>query len=350
MGVIEPGSGAEVAQALKQAGAEERPLLVVGGRTHLDKGNPTAAEDELSTRKLGRVVAYEPAEMLVVAEAGVTFAELDGIVAEHGQEWPVDAPPEATVGGIIAAGVSSPRRLLVGGVRDTVLELQVVTGDGRELRAGARTVKNVAGFDLCRLLTGSLGTLGVITQAALKLRPRPRHRRTLTLAGGFDVAERLLASVPLPAAVLVTPRWVALRLEGWQVDVEAQAERAAAVAGPPLETEQDSPFPPAQPWRQHPVTVEAAVAPARLEALAAAAGGDWGALAGVGTLWAGLPSAGEPLAELRHAAAELGGIAPVVRGPGGLGPGLPAAVVQRRIKHAFDPAGILAPGRFWGGI
>jgi glycolate oxidase FAD binding subunit len=355
--VVEPGSRAELAEALEAASAGGRRLLPVGGRTHLDKGNPTAVDAELSTAKLDALVSCEAAEMIAVVEAGMTVGELDAVLAEQGQEWPVDALPEATVGGVVAVAPSSPRRLAVGAVRDSVLELHLVTGDGRELRAGHRTVKNVAGFDLCKLLTGSLGTLGVITQVALRLRPRPRARRTLRFevpgadpGSGFELATALLGAAPLAAAVLVTPGAVHLRLEGWPDDVAAQAARAAEAAGAPAAAPADGPFPASRPWLDAPVVVEAAVAPSRLAALAAGLPGAWGALAGVGILWAGLPDPGEPLTELRALAAGLGGIAPVVRGRGGLGPGLPAPEVHRRLKHAFDPAGILAPGRFWEGM
>jgi glycolate oxidase FAD binding subunit len=366
---VEPASREELAGVLTAASAEGRRLLPVGGRTHLDKGNPTVVDAELSVRKLNRVVACEAAEMIAVVEAGLTVGELDAVLAEQGQEWPVDAAPEATVGGVVATAPSSPRRLAVGAVRDSVLELHLVTGDGRALRAGHRTVKNVAGFDLCKLLTGSLGTLGVITQVALRLRPRPRARRTLTFpvggaagnaagaagardaSGPFALAAELLAAAPLAAAVLVTPGEVVVRLEGWQADVEEQAATAVAAAGiEPASDEQGTPFPRSRAWLGAPVVAEAALPPSRLPELAAAAGDNWAALAGVGILWAGLPDTSEPLAALRARAAELGGIAPVVRGSGGLGPGLPAAAVHQRIKRAFDPAGILAPGRFWGGL
>jgi glycolate oxidase FAD binding subunit len=354
---VEPASREELARTLAAASAEGRRLLPVGGRTHLGKGNPTVVDAELSVRKLNRLVSCEAAEMIAVVEAGLTIGELDAVLAGQGQEWPVDAAPEATVGGVVATAPSSPRRLAVGAVRDSVLELHLVTGDGRELRAGHPTVKNVAGFDLCKLLTGSLGTLGVITQVALRLRPRPGARRTLAFpaAGGvsesFALAVALLAAAPLAAAVLVTPDAVVLRLEGWPADVDEQAARAAAVAGgAPVAGGPDEPFPAARPWLDAPVVVEAAVPPSRLPALAASAGASWAALAGVGIAWVGLPGPGEPLSALRARVAELGGVAPVVRGPGGLGPGLPAPRVQERIKHAFDPAGILAPGRFWGGL
>ena len=168
---IHPHTKADVAEALREASAAGVRVLPVGGRRHMDRGNPTEVDAELWTTQLDQVVAYDPAEMLAVVEAGMRIGDLAAMLAAHGQEWPIDAPPDATVGGVIAAGVSSPRRLKVGLMRDTVAEMELVTGDGRLVRCGARTVKNVTGYDVHRLATGSLGTLGVIVQVALKVRP-----------------------------------------------------------------------------------------------------------------------------------------------------------------------------------
>jgi glycolate oxidase FAD binding subunit len=171
--LIEPITKAQVVAEIVDAAARGRRLLPVGGRTHLDRGEPTEVDAELSTTKLDRLVSYEPAEMIAVVEAGMRVGELSERLARAGQEWAVDAPAQATVGGVIASGTSSPRRLRVGHVRDTILEVQLVTGDGRIVRGGGRTVKNVTGYDLPRLLTGSLGTLGVIVDVTLRVIPRP---------------------------------------------------------------------------------------------------------------------------------------------------------------------------------
>jgi glycolate oxidase FAD binding subunit len=324
--LIAPGSRDEVAAAVAAARAGGRRLLPVGGRTHLDKGNPSPVDAELELTGLDRLVDYHPEEMLAVVEAGMRCGRLDQVLAEQGQEWPVDAPERATVGGVIAAAASSPRRLAVGPVRDLVLEVELVTGDGRRVRAGGRTVKNVSGYDLCRLVTGSLGTLGVIVQVALKLRPLPRARRTIVATGGPRRAAELLRAVPLATAALVTPDGVELRLEGWPTDVEEQTDRAVALLGAEAGVRDDVPFPAERVLLEAPVVVEAAVAPSRLpalvEAIEALADGragrpGWAALAGVGACWIGLGEAGGPLERLRTVVAELGGIAPVVRGPGG---------------------------------
>ena len=230
MDLIHPTSKADVVEAIRDANATARRLLVVGGRRHVDKGNPAEVDAELWTTQLDRLVAYEPAEMIAVVEAGMRIGELDRILADGGQEWPSDAPADATVGGVIASGASSPRRLKVGALRDTVLEAEIVTGDGRLVRSGARTVKNVTGYDLHKLVVGSLGTLGVIVQVAIKVRPLPHARRTLRFEGDLALARELVDAVHGSTAVLATPGTVELRLEGWPEEVEEQTASARRVA------------------------------------------------------------------------------------------------------------------------
>ena len=205
MDLIHPSSRADVVEAVRDANATARRLLVVGGRWHVDKGNPCEVDAELWTTQLDRLVAYEPAEMIAVVEAGMRIGELDRILAGDGQEWPSDAPADATVGGVLASGASSPRRLKVGALRDTVLEAEIVTGDGRLVRSGARTVKNVTGYDLHKLVVGSLGTLGVIVQVAIKVRPLPHARRTLRFVGDLALARVLVDAVHGSTAVLAMP-------------------------------------------------------------------------------------------------------------------------------------------------
>jgi glycolate oxidase FAD binding subunit len=346
--LIHPLTKADVIDAVRRANADRRRLLVVGGRRHVDRGNPSEVDAELWTTQLDRLVAYEPDEMVAVVEAGIRVGDLAARLAEGGQEWPSDAPDDATVGGVIASGASSPRRLRVGALRDTVLEAEAVTGEGRPVRSGARTVKNVTGYDLHKLLAGSLGTLGVMVQVALKVRPLPEARRTVRFAGdGLDVAGSVLAAVPTAAGVFATAGGVELRLEGWREEVDEQTRAAAAVREPD-EVVDDGPFPAARPWRGAPVVAEVAVPPSRLGDVLD--GEAWGALAGVGIAWVGLDGA-DALDALRARARSAGGIAPAIRGPGGLGDEpLPAEAVQRRLKAAFDPNGVLAPGRGWGGV
>jgi glycolate oxidase FAD binding subunit len=339
--LIHPHTKHDVASALRSASAQGVRVLVVGGRQHVDKGNPSEIDAELWTTLLDERVAYDPAEMLCVVEAGMRIRDLSLLLAEGGQEWPVDAPGDATVGGVIATGGPTIRQLRVGTMRDSVVEMEVVTGNGRIVRSGARTVKNVTGYDVHRLLTGSLGTLGVIVQVALKVRPLPKATRTLvTREGGVGLGRRLLDSVPLPAAVLAEPDRIVLRLEGWPEEVDEQTDAARAITA---FDEVDSMFP--EPlFPEAPIVAEAAVTPSRLATLLRDARG-YRAMIGVGFAWVPFPDAGS-LGAFRDRVAELGGVAPVIRGAGGLGWGSgPAPDVQRRIRSALDPAGILAPGR-----
>ena len=344
MDLIHPHAKHDVIEAMRDAASHGHRVLVVGGRTHMDRGNPCEVDTELWTTMLDEVAAYEPAEMLAVVEAGMRVADLQALVAEGGQEWPVDAPSDATVGGVVAAGVSSFRRLRVGHVRDTVVEIELVTGDGRLVKSGARTVKNVTGYDLHRLATGSLGTLGVIVQVAVKLRPRPQVCRRLTAEGdGLELGRQLLQSVPLPAAVIAEPGRVSLWLEGWPDEVEEQTAAARTVTG--AWSVEDDPEPLDPLAIDGEVVVEAAVAPSRIADLVAGRD-DWTALLGVGLVWFGLPDGAESLDGLRGSVAEAAGVAPVIRGAGGLGDAtVPARAIHRRLKESFDPAGILAPSR-----
>jgi glycolate oxidase FAD binding subunit len=347
--LIAPGSKDQVREALHEASERGTRVSIVGGRTHADMGDPCEVDRELTTSGLDRVVAYDPAEMLAVVEAGMRIGDLRRVLAEGGQEWPADVSDDATVGGTIATAPSSPRRLRMGPLRDTVVEMELVTGDGRLVRSGARTVKSVAGYDVHRLATGSLGTLGAIVQVAVKLRPLPKARRLVIASeGGLAAGRRILEAVPLPSSVVATPDRVEITLEGWPDEIEEQtaAVRSAADDVTVLEGEGVG----GSEAITAPVVVEVAVPPSKLSVVLEEAS-DWRALMGVGIAWVGLADVGERLTALRGRVAEAGGIAPVIRGPGGLGDASVAALeVQRRLKAAFDPAGILAPGRFWGGL
>ena len=348
MDLIAPASKAEVGEALRSASERRARVAIVGGRTHADKGNPCTADEELAMTGLDRVISHDPEEMLAVVESGIGVGALRQVLAEGGQEWPSDAPDDATVGGTIAVAASSPRRLRMGPLRDSVVELELVTGDGRLVRSGARTVKSVQGYDLHRLATGSLGTLGAIVQVAVKVRPLPKARRlVMSAAGGLDAGRTLLAAVPLPSSVVATPDRIEIALEGWPEEIEEQTATIREAAGD-VESHDGATISGPEAVAA-PIVAEVAVAPSRLDAVLGGAD-DWRALMGVGIAWVGIPD-GDRLASLRTRVVEVGGIAPVIRGPGGLGDAPVAALeVHRRLKAAFDPFGILAPGRFWAGL
>ena len=317
MDLIAPASREEVQAALRDASARRSPIAIAGGGTHEDKGNPIETERTLSMTSIDGVVAFDPAEMLAVVEGGMRIGALRERLTEGGQEWPVDAPDDATVGGVVATAPSSTRRLRLGPLRDSVVEIELVTGDGRLVRSGARTVKSVQGYDVHRLATGSLGTLGAIVQVAVKVRPLPRARRVVvTSNGGVEAGRRLLDAVPLPSSVVATADRVEVGLEGWPEEIDAQTEAIREAASVVDVIPHRSPAGPDA--IDASIVVEVATAPSKLGAVI----GDepnYRALLGVGIAWVGLPDDGERLAALRRRVAEAAGIAPVSRGPGGLG-------------------------------
>ncbi len=182
------------AAALHEAG---RAVIPAGNGTHLRLGRPPRAYDvALSTRRMRRVVAHEAADLTVTVEAGCTLAELNDVLASAGQILPLDPPhPERrTVGSIIATDAWGPWRLAHGKVRDLLIGVTVVLASGTVVRGGGRVVKNVAGYDLMKLFTGSFGTLGIVVEATFKVRPRPEHTAVLVVPVG-GVAAAALRSV-----------------------------------------------------------------------------------------------------------------------------------------------------------
>ena len=343
MDALHPHTKADVSEMLADLSAAGTPTLVVGGRQHAGRAVPRPVGAELWTTQLDRVIAYDPAEMLTVVEAGMRIRDLDTRLAEGDQEWPVDAHPDATVGGVIAAGVSGMRRLRTGLMRDTVVELELVTGDGRLIRSGARTVKNVTGFDVHRLATGSFGSLGAIVQVAIKVRPRPKVRRTLVFSdGGVTLAEALLDGVPLPAAVIAEPGRIELVLEGWPEEVEEQTEAARAVSTN-FEAREDVPPTRADElWPEAPIVGEAAVTPSRIAAVTRA-NDRWRALMGVGMVWFPFDDE-ERWRYVRAVVAAESGTMARIRGEVtdiGAAPPRPEASVTTALLTSFDPAGIL---------
>jgi FAD/FMN-containing dehydrogenase len=311
--LIQPADKLAVADELRRASAEGISVMPMGGRRHLGRRGPSTADVELSTTAMDQVIDYEPAEMIAVVQAGMRVGDLQALLAANGQEWAVDAPEDATVGGVIAAGVSSPRRLRVGLLRDTVVELELVTGDGRLIRSGARTVKNVTGYDIHKLATGSMGSLGVIVQAALKVRPLPRAARTLRAEGdGLQLGTALLEAVPMAAGIAATSGAVEIRLEGWPEEVD-ELEADALKAVPTLERIDAEHFP----SDSQSSASEVSVAPSQIGELVKDAA-DWTALMGVGLVWFRGEQIGEPSDRE-----------------------LPTVEIHRRLKGSFDPAGIL---------
>ena len=212
--VERPASVADVCDLVKRTRAAKHGLYPIGGRTTLDFGLPPAKPGvACDTTALNAVIDYPARDMTVTVQAGVTVAALQAELAKEGQWLPIDVPsPErATLGGAVAVNASGPRRLGYGTLRDYVIGISFVTDDGVEVKAGGRVVKNVAGYDLMKLQIGALGTLGVITQLTLKVKPKPEASATVAFSCGSgahipQLVDLLHGSNSRPVAVqLVSP-------------------------------------------------------------------------------------------------------------------------------------------------
>jgi glycolate oxidase FAD binding subunit len=182
--VARPEAVAELGEVVRRAAADNHAVYPFGGQTFLQLGNPpTKSGTAVDLRGLDQVIDFPARDMTITVQAGITIAKLQALLAPENLRLPIDVPEpqRATLGGILAANVSGPRRLGYGTLRDYLIGVSAVNDQGNEFKAGGRVVKNVAGYDLCKLLVGSLGTLGIITQATLKLRPRAEENALITL-------------------------------------------------------------------------------------------------------------------------------------------------------------------------
>jgi glycolate oxidase FAD binding subunit len=308
----------------------------VGSRTHREVGGPPP-QAATEVRAPSGVVSYEPGDMTICVGAGTTVEELAVALAAEGQECALDPRDSAaTVGGTIAAGLSGLRRPRVGPLRDQVLEVRFVTGDGRLVRGGGPTVKNVTGYDLPRLLVGSLGTLGVLTRVILRCRPIPRLQWWGTTAA---LPAETAARCPRPSCVLWDGTTTAVLLEGHPDDVRAMARAAALDEAAPVGLPDGT--------HRGRVSVPAGAVQDLVGALGREDGVRMLGETCTGTVHVASDSM-EGLAAARVAAAGFGGW--LLREAGapaldGFGVPLPNASLTARIKAAFDPGAKLAPGR-----
>jgi glycolate oxidase FAD binding subunit len=385
--VIEPGNPEEVAGALKIATGVGLQVIPRGGATQMGWGNPPRSGDlMLSTRRLNRVVEHAWGDMTATVEAGCTFQQLQQTLAEHGQRLALDPlwPDQATIGGILATNDSGPLRIRFGSLRDLVIGITLALPDGTLAKSGGKVVKNVAGYDLPKLATGSLGTLGIITQAIFRLHPVPRESRTLTFSNSDSATMNALVlaiqdcnmvptGVQVRAGSSSMPE-VDLRFEGTAAGCEAQIEQTLRIASGARRIES-----PADVWNAHStlwsgaepsVVCKFSLLPAelgtfltlirksseplqlswRLVAQAVGVGylrlegNDTGALLNV-------------LQDLRKNLETRGGSLVILRCPLEIkskmdvwGSAGDALALMRSIKAQFDPTGVLNPGRFIGGI
>ena len=338
-----PGSVDEISELYGEFDANRTTTIVVGGGAHLGIGNPVLAEASVSTEHLDAIIDHQPEDLTLTVQAGVTIGEIDALLAPHRQTAALsETEPEATVGGIVAAGISGFRRNRFGPTRDRVLEVTVVTGDGRVVTGGARVVKNVSGYDLPRLATGSFGSLGVIVSVCLKLWPEPEARATVRLD---DVADA--SRVYRPVAVLQTEEGAWAYLQGPAADVAA-----ASTIG----TVQSDDF--TWPTFDAPGTAEMRVPPSLVASAVERVDVPFIAQHGVGVV-AIASEDPEVLLPARAWCESVGGSLVLTShsGPVDAAPPIdpwgtpPAALsLQRRLIAAFDPHRIVNRGRLPGGI
>lgn len=226
MQIVRPTAVAELGEIVRAAARDGTPLYPVGGGTHLHLGSPPERTGlAVECRALDQVIDYPARDMTITVQAGISISRLASTLATENQWLPLDvaSAEQATLGGVLAANISGPRRLGYGTARDYVIGISAVNDDGNEFKAGGRVVKNVAGYDLCKLLVGSLGTLGIITQVTLKLRPRPEASRLATIAVEDDqlaeALDRIHGSRTRPVAVEVVDNKLASGMAGVQAGV-----------------------------------------------------------------------------------------------------------------------------------
>ncbi|MFT4171199.1 MAG: glycolate oxidase subunit GlcE [Rhodocyclaceae bacterium] len=337
-------------EQVRAAHAARRPLHIRGGGSKTFIA-PLAGATTLDTRAHAGIVDYAPSELVITARAGTPLADIEALLAEQGQMLAFEPPHfgAATLGGCVASGLSGPARAYAGAARDFVLGVRVLDGQGQVLRFGGQVMKNVAGFDVSRLMTGAWGTLGVVLEASVKTMPRPAAVATrvlaLSAATAVDTLNRL-AGRPLPLnasfwhAGMLYLRWAGARTAVaaacQEVGGEAVDERDAACLWQDVREHRHAFAQGGAPlWR---LSVHACARLPKDEDSAI----EWG---GALRWWAGEL----PADEVRAWAQAGGGHAQVFRGAtaAAFHP-LPAPMqaIQRRIKRVFDPLGLFNPGLF----
>ncbi|MBS8261443.1 glycolate oxidase subunit GlcE [Roseibium polysiphoniae] len=391
---LKPRDTHETCDAVQWAAAEERPLEIVGSRSKEALGRPVQTAHVLDLSGLSGVVAYEPEELVLTVKAGTPIADVEQLVASRGQELsfePMDYGPllgrpagQGTVGGVLAANLSGPRRIKVGAARDHILGMEAVSGRGEVFNSGGKVVKNVTGYDLPRALCGSWGTLAVATTVTLKVNPAAETSATLIIEGLDDQraveamcmamgsSAEVSAAAHLPGGLDGERPRTLLRLEGFESSVNYRLESLgktlagfgkAADVGHEVTTNLWKDIRDCKPvasgaepvWRLSVApTAGAKLVAALRETFPLDAYYDWsGGLVWLksldGALWDG---------EIRQAVADCGGgHATLVRADASLRSSVsvfqpqatPLAALAKRLKQQFDPKGILNPGRMIAG-
>ena len=405
--ILKPRDGKEVEQAIQWALTTGKTFEVVGHGTKRAIGRAAQWDATLDLSALSGVTLYEPEELVLSARAGTPLAEIEALVASRNQQLafePMDyavllggEPGAGTIGGTIAANLSGPRRIKAGAARDHFLGVSAVSGRGETFKSGGRVVKNVTGYDLCKLIAGSWGTLAAMTDLTIKTLPKAETEATILVLNLRDAtAIKVMAAamgsfadvsgaahLPAPAAARITETAsaqaavTAFRLEGVAPSVAQRRSVLESLLAPfgSLATLGETasralwraicdvtPFAAdgvggkRDVWRISTAPAQGAIVG---EALASATDAellyDWGG----GLIWAAIPASDDANApHVRAAIADLGGHATLIRAPVAVRakldvftPEEPAlAALTRRVRAGFDPQGVLNAGRMWAGV
>jgi glycolate oxidase FAD binding subunit len=379
-----------LARVLEYANRAEMLVAPRGGGTKMDWGPCAQAIDlMISSAKFSSILEYAPGDMTVTVGAGVTITQLQSVLAEHRQRLALDPlwPERASVGGVIASNDSGALRVRYGGVRDLIIGITVILADGTIATSGGKVVKNVAGYDLPKLMTGAHSTLGIITRAVFRLHPMPQESKTLTFSflNREKANEFMLAitdSVVVPTGLQMRTGAaghvaVDVRIDGIAAGVAAQTETVCKVAGDvrgdvsPLEAGFDPWLAREQLWNSgaSATICKLSMLPTQLSATAEfirealADNADWTLLMhSTGLAWLQLDATdcaqvADFISSIRAFLAPAGGTAVVLKAPPPVrqkvdlwGPAGSALPLMKRIKEQFDPRGILNRARFLGGI
>ncbi|MCH7483572.1 MAG: FAD-binding protein [Chloroflexi bacterium] len=359
--VVRPATVEAAAAVIGHANATRLAVIPIGGKQRRGPGNvPTRYDIALDVTALHAVVEYEPGDLTITCGAGITLGDLRKATAAAGQMVAFDPEiaDEATVGGVLAADLWGPSRVSLGGPRDFTIGLRVITGDGLITRAGGRVVKNVAGYDLCKLYVGSLGTLVVITEATFKVQPLPKATRDLAFTAGSAAeacgiaSESLMRGLSLRSVVVTRAdeRWrLDITLAGSEAAVERSARELASLAGDRGQETGDRD----ERADERPIGVRISALPSELPSLLEGLPTDARFLAypTLGVVRMRLRDEGE-LPPLVAMGALIEDAPPEVkRGIDVFGPEPPSSAaggLMRSIKAQLDPNGVLSPGRFVG--
>jgi glycolate oxidase FAD binding subunit len=356
--IVEPQSEEEAAAILRCAHEDGTVVIPRGGGTKSDWGNPPARTDlMMSTTRLNRVIEHAWADLTVTVEAGCTIAELQRTLAERGQRLAVDPlwPEKATVGGVLSANDSGALRFRYGGLRDLIIGVTLALADGTLAKSGGKVVKNVAGYDLSKLVTGAFGTLGVITSATFRLHPLPKYTQTVTatspdLRAMQQLLGKILDARIVPAAIQVragaaeAPQ-IDVLFEGTEEGIQAQMDRLREMTSLQVNG--------AEVWQRLDAGAKISVLPARIAETLEGFDG-YAVVQATGIGWV----QSHRLPELRRKIEAAGGSLVLMRPVTGMdawgdtagSTGSDALPLMRSIKRQFDPRAILNPGVFVGGI